>query len=100
MKHCPLSGWRWGRQHSGYLNGLESAPAMRTIAKRLITALATPTQGDKLPPLDGELFAFSIIQLEIAFDAQRPIVSDGDFHRHSNLSSLRIAAQVDDDAVR
>jgi hypothetical protein len=73
---------------------------MRTIAKRLIAALATPTQGDKLPPLDGELFAFSIIQLEIAFDAQRPIVSDGDFHRHSNLSSLRIAAQVDDDAVR
>jgi hypothetical protein len=73
---------------------------MRAIAKWLITALATSTQRDILPPRRAKLFALSVIQLKLAFDAQRPIISDGDFHRHNNFSSLGIAAQVDDDALR
>jgi hypothetical protein len=68
---------------------------MGTITKWFIAALTTATQRNKFPSRCAEFVPLRVTQLEIALDAQRPIVSHGDFHRHSNLSSLRIAALVD-----
>jgi hypothetical protein len=63
---------------------------MCAIAKWLIIASATATQGDIFPPRCTERGAASVAQFDIAFDAQWTIVSDCDFPRHAHLPSLGV----------
>jgi hypothetical protein len=84
-------GRRWRRrQHSSFDLRLESILAMRAIAKWLIVASATATQGDILPSWCTECGTAGVTQLDIAFDAQWTIVSDCDFPRHAHLPSLGV----------
>jgi hypothetical protein len=67
---------------------------MCAIAKRLIAAAATSTQGDVLSARCTERFAAHVTQFKIALDAQRSIVSNGDFRRHISFSFTKNAARV------
>ena len=63
---------------------------MCAIAKWLIVTSAAATQGDIFPSRCTEGGTAGVAQFDIAFDAQRTIISDRDFSRHAHLPSLGV----------
>lgn len=58
---------------------------MAAVAERLILRQPTTAEGDDLPPRQTKGCSFEILDLEVAFDANRPVPEYRNFrccHRH------------------
>jgi hypothetical protein len=63
----------------------KSTAGVRAVAKRLVIALTAATESDDGAASQVGLLAARIIDLKVAFNAQRAVVTNGDFDRHFSV---------------
>src|SRR5712664_2405937 len=69
----------WGRQLPGCHGVGEPARLMGTVAERLVRGMTATAEAEHSSPSQAKGFAFRIDNLEVSFDADRPVVVDCNF---------------------
>ena len=70
------------RQFTGGAHGLESDSFMRPVAKRFVLGGAAAAQSDRRASAEAEFFPVGIVNCELAFDADGPVVENRNFGWH------------------